>query len=368
MIVMKTILTARLYNDTPVFLGGYDTLYERDDVSEGLRTQSLKGLIRYWMRVYYATQGYGLNKISEGVNSILGGKKGKELVTSRVALKCYTQKEEIKKIKSVQQELKKIPRIKLLLLDKTNININYATKLNAELRLYERGDLKENEKKLVIGSLVTGLLLSGLGKMSRRGFGCFSIEINEDTTRIFRGLLNDIFSNNNLEIKAERIKEILTITMNSIEKYSGITDSTIPPIHSFSNCKIYLVKLDPTKNDVIDHICSLQRFTLRKSHNDINRRFLWFLGLPRSQHNTGYSLPSSNESARRASPLFISVHKNFAIVSLFKSRDHYDKLRWSNTRESRDINIDVNRAFEEIDNALNQYLCRNYKEVRPIAL
>ncbi len=86
---MKTFFSATLTNDTPVFIGGYDTNYARDNITEGLRTQSLKGFIRYWMRVYLAGAGCNLNDINSKIVQLLGGNYNGKMYSSKIRLQCY---------------------------------------------------------------------------------------------------------------------------------------------------------------------------------------------------------------------------------------------------------------------------------------
>ena len=395
---MELIFNAELKNDTPVFLGGYDTLYYRDGSSEGLRSQSVKGLMRYWMRVYYATQGYNLDEISEETNNILGGKSkdGKELITSKVKIRCYTKCDEPSYIQGIQDILNNIPRIKLLKLRKDD-KLNYAKKLESELSLYViRDNLNDNNKKLIIGSLVTGIILSGIGKMSRRGFGCFSMKIKEDCTSIFQKNINGLFESDDLNDKKTSIINIIKETRKCIQPKRNY-GNVLPPIHSFSHCKMYIIKVQ----DKMKTIQDLQEFTVRslrqRSLRQIkpyqitnqhharldqitNQHAAWFLGLPREQRGTGYTgyNINNNRIERRASPMFIAVHNNFAIITIFKSKDWPTQIRWTQIRwkgKNKPQPIDVmkanyieaiNNAYGVIDSELNRYLRNKGYQVEEI--
>lgn len=324
---MKPFFTATLTNDTPVFLGGYDTQYARDGITEGLRTQSLKGLIRYWMRVYLASY-YSDGKINDYISNILGGNINGKLKTSRVRLTCHTLNDTVK---SFDNMLKDVPRVKLLTLGKHRLP-NFADKIEARIELYStNNNLDDKDKRLVIGSLITGLLLSGLGKMGRRGFGCFRINIEEGEAE-FKTSINKLFSSTDVDTKVESIKNIITYTKNSIKKENSKAQSNI---HSFDNCKILYI---PLKRQELQELAFFQRFTVRGSRaiefgenprhykDDITKKHLaWFMGLPRNQKGTGYFV---NGEGRRASAMFISIHKGFALVSFFKSMDWYENITW----------------------------------------
>jgi len=355
---MELIFNAELKNDTPVFLGGYDTLYYRDGSSEGLRSQSVKGLMRYWMRVYYATQEYNLDEISEKTNNILGGKSkdGKELITSKVKISCYTRD-----MPSFILPMD-IPRINLLKLGK--YQLNYAEELESELSLYNR-DLDENHKRLVIGSLVTGIILSGIGKMSRRGFGCFSMKIKKDCTGIFKENINGLFESDNLDDKKTSIINIIKETRKCIQPKRNY-GNVLPPIHSFSHCKMYIIKVQ----DRMKAIQDLQEFTVRslrqrqiRPDQITNQHHAWFLGLPREQRGTGYTgyiyiNNNKNKIERRASPMFIAVHNNFAIITIFKSKDWPTQILWKGKNKPQPIDVisAINNAYNVINSELNIYL------------
>jgi len=346
---MKLIFNAELKNDTPVFLGGYDTLYARDGISEGLRSQSLKGLMRYWMRVYFATQGYNLEEINEQTNSILGGKikDGKELLTSKIKISCHI----------IEDDNYKEGKRKS------------AGKLKSDISLYDvNGDLNDRDKRLVIGSLITGIILSGIGKMSRRGFGCFSMEIiKEEGTIVFREKVKKVFSSDKLDDKITNIKEIIKQTKECIPKRNYNND--LPPIHAFSHCKMYIIKIRGQRATIED---------LRRIKRDIiinNKHLGWFLGLPRKQLGmsyTGYIIEEKKriEIKRRASPMFIAVHNNFAIITIFKSKDWPLQIEWKGkfTKNIQVTDNNINEAYNVISEELRSYLLNKGYEVNEIDL
>ncbi|MCS7122889.1 MAG: hypothetical protein NZ908_02970 [Candidatus Micrarchaeota archaeon] len=361
---MKRLLSATLTNDTPVFLGGYDTKYARDGSSEGLRTQSLKGLLRYWMRVYLAGAGYELNRIDEEVNKICGGKIQNDLHASVIKLGCKIEEDE--PVHSLTPELREVPRIRLLTLARQDLT--FARKIKARISLQYMKSIAENSKILIIGSLVTGLLLSGIGKMGRRGFGCFSIQIEEDETRLFR-IVNALFSPNPTDKRIELIKEIISITKKSITD-SAYTLNGIPEIHAMhpDYCKMFYIPLK-TK-DTLTALRELQGFTVRPIRSrvlpmdEITREHLaWFMGLPRSQRGTGYF----TNAERRASPIFISVHKEFALVSFFRSRDWPSDIQWKG-RGNKSLKADIERAFDTVTESFMQYMKNKRYEVKEVEL
>lgn len=369
---MEPFLTATLTNDTPVFLGGYDTQYVRDGISEGLRVQSLKGLLRYWMRAYLAGAGYGLEQINEEVNRICGGKTREEMHSSKIQIKYKINYDE-----PASSALKDVPRIKLLELGKNRISLTFANKLSASISLYAVNNINDDDKKLVIGSLLTGLLLSGIGKMSRRGFGCFNIKIENDTTRLFRSNIDSLFSTTTIDKRIECIRNIISLTRNSIKGYNI---NKLPEIHAMHPNYYKIFYLPLTNKSPLTAVKELQGFTVRslrgrndnitrergRNDNITRERLAWFLGLPRSQRGTGYFAKDKGEDVeRRASPLFIAVHKDFALVSIFKSSDWPSTIEWrGGYRKSFRLDIDIDKAFNIITESFISYATnKGYKVI-----
>ncbi|GBC75558.1 hypothetical protein HRbin06_00876 [archaeon HR06] len=353
-----------LTNETPVFLGGYNTNYSSEFSTEGLRTQSFKGLLRYWLRAYLAKGLKDLNKVEEEICRIVGGKKDKKLYASNIVIQSKLLDEK------VSNKPVNYPRIKLLTLGGRR-QPSYANLLKAEVIIKERlgSQLTQKDRALIIGSLLTGLLLSGLGKMNRRGLGTFSINMQEDVTNLFKDKVNLIFKENtNHEDKKKAIVKIIELTLNYLNKDERLTK--IPEIHTIDKQYFKLLYIPINKN-IGQVITDLQNFTMRaqrvkelKRIDEITKKHLaWFLGLPRVQKKaTGY-IPK-DEVDRRASPLFIAVHKDFALISLFLSKDWPDELEWRGKGKSPlQLKLDPKgafqvgyEAFQVVYNELKSYL------------
>jgi hypothetical protein len=56
------------------------------------------------------------------------------------------------------------------------------------------------------------------------------------------------------------------------------------------------------------------------------KRLAWYMGLPRSQPKSGTGYVS--DLNRRASPLFVSIHSQFTLVSSFLSSDWPNEIHW----------------------------------------
>ncbi|MFH7836157.1 MAG: hypothetical protein QXL51_06145 [Candidatus Aenigmatarchaeota archaeon] len=359
-----------LSNETPIFIGGYNTYYKPDNFCEGLRTQSVKGLLRYWLRCYLAGAGINVSEINNKTCELLGGKIGETFFASKIQIKSYL----INDKPSVFYE-KNIPRINLLLLGRKQ-KLDCAQFLKARLSLYERKGviLNENDKGLIVGTLLTSLLLSGLGKMARRGFGTFRVDVWEDGTKLFYDDITNIFSADSTdEDRKKSIIRIIEKTKRNIMEEKPFSD--IPPIHAIHKKYFKLIYISMRKEP--KHVINdLQNFTLRpkrakvlfgdfKKDDEITKKHLaWFLGLPRSPRETGYII-KDDDVQRRPSPLFFSVHRNFALVSLFLSKDWPRNLTWKGAKKEEPLNITVNeiqKAYDITFNLLIQYLDKlNYE-------
>ena len=404
-ITLKPFFSATLTNTTPVFLGGYDTQYARDGITEGLRTQSLKGLIRYWMRVYLASTGYTLENIVSKVNELLGGKTGNNIHASKIKINCndnintkfhtleaeakkdsnkkWKQKTEIvlKVDNKINDYYKKIPRISLISLAAKNnkrVKLTFADRneLKSTIVLSERITLEYNDKILVIGSLITGLLLSGLGNMSRRGFGCFDIMVEEDYSKeSFKDIVNKIFDRIDVDERISLIKKVIKTTRDIIDNNYNLRDSRdMPRIHALhpDHCKIlYVYYKNVYKENILERICTLQLFTVRSLRSKrlgedciTNKKLAWFMGLPRSQSDTGY-FPVDKNIKRRASAMFISVHKDFALVSFFKSKDWPNRIEWKGNSEPP-FEPDIEDAFNTTIDSFKRYMNSNGYVVKDV--
>ncbi len=404
------ILRLELEGETPLFLGGYDTNFHPDDP---FRTQSLKGLWRYWLRAYIAGAMHeigllkceegrytvcdirdreSLKKLREKTEDILGGLGS----ASKFRIVVKEVRSETRYDRNIEQRVREAPRVRLLTLG--HRRITYGTSLHAEIEVRKAPHVKhldENEVKLAFGSLLTALSLNGLGKMGRRGFGTFSIKI--DGPSIFSRFLRE------KKLDFGKIKELISETLNAARSYirEEGRGSGIPPMDCISRVKVDLsdvqessklfdkkevpvftvIKAEKKGNRALDYVLDLQNFFYRPGRGRIlgfaitdadrskdslvRNRLSWFLGLPRSQKNTGYM-----NAERRAGPIHLAVHEDGAFFTLFLSGDWPKGLRWRGRREKQ-LKIDL----QEIKNAyltsislLENYLSRigySYEVVFP---
>ncbi|MGC9020970.1 MAG: type III-B CRISPR module RAMP protein Cmr1 [Candidatus Methanodesulfokora sp.] len=418
------ILRLELEGETPLFLGGYDTNFHPDDP---FRTQSLKGLWRYWLRAYIAGAMHeiGLLKCEEGRYTVCDirdrellkklGEKTEDILgglgsASKFRIVVKKAWFETRYDRNVEQRIQQAPRVKLLALKKEKFSrqyhitppsrrVTYGIGLHAEIEVKKAPHVRhldENEIKLAFGSLLTALSLNGLGKMGRRGFGTFSIKI--DGPGIFSRFLKEKM------LDFGMIGELISETLNAARSYirEEGRGSGIPPMDCISRVRVDLsdvqgssklfdkrempvftvIKAEKRGNRALDYVLDLQNFFYRpergkriwgfeKTDADRSRdplvrnRLSWFLGLPRSQKNTGYM-----NAERRAGPIHLAVHEAGAFFTFFLSGDWPKELRWRGYREKQ-----LKIGLQEIKNAyltsvslLEDYLSRigySYEVVFP---
>jgi CRISPR-associated protein Cmr1 len=379
-------VTLRLKSENRLLLGGYDTQFHEDDP---LRTQSLKGLWRYWLRAYIAGVMYEAGKleckrgekyvcesetkeICEKTGEILGSLKSASKFRI-IVNRAFLEKKERIDLRGKEKEA--FPqRIRLLSLGRKETQISYGEGLSAEIKIEKAPHVKsisENEKKLALGSLLTALSLNGLGKGGRRGLGTFSVEVDGFEGKFLRGK----------KIDYSMIRELINETLESARSYLNLTIgkiSEMPPVDCISKMRIDLSEIDgsvrlfnkkevpvftiirakPKDNKrVKDIITELQDFFYRpkrsvrmdfgitsadESQDIITRgRLAWFLGLPREQRVylkkekvDKLGTPKEQREGyisdiiRRASPIHLAVHKGEALFTFFLSGDWPTEIKW----------------------------------------
>uniref|UniRef100_A0A7C4NN14 Type III-B CRISPR module RAMP protein Cmr1 n=1 Tax=Staphylothermus marinus TaxID=2280 RepID=A0A7C4NN14_STAMA len=360
----KPKLELKLRNTTPLLVGWYES-HKQDRM--GIRVTEIKGIWRWWCRAFIAGAMYDMNilsgmndeniyliptgeeveAISCFVGKILGlgyaGKKGAESSRFKLSIKTDSSLKpiEFRKNKTEYQ------RIKLLTLKNPveGINTGYTFTLSVE-KVREKYRDAEN---LALKILVVSLQLSGVGKGGRRGLGSLDI-ISIDP--------RDIIVCNNIECF---IKHIYEESIKVIEKYQEICEdknvkqvpnNRLPPLPVVSEnvFKLYRVNIRNYQSfiDIHQFFVRTERCQvlygkkicydeLRKTYN------AWFLGLPREQKRTGYTILVEHV-VRRPSPIFITYHENNNIfgsgvfVSIFLSGDWPKSLEWKSVLRKTEQN------------------------------
>jgi len=223
-----------------LMLGGYDTQFYREinnfKIIEPLRAQSIKGVWRWWARALLAgvlwDKGYRdhLEILVRKLENRLFGQIDPTPLASKFKIETRTGKVYYD---IIGRKRGRTPRERLLSL-KNEIRIAtklYDTYIIVKPRLgYE--DLKDSEKSFAYASLVLGLILSGLGKGSRRGYGVLDFKILEDQTGLFKWIKDSG------ALGKEHIKKILDKAYSCADEYisefveqkPSINDQEIPPI------------------------------------------------------------------------------------------------------------------------------------------
>lgn len=352
---MKKLIDFRITSETPVFLGGYDTEYFHAnlDTEEGFRIQSLKGIWRWWMRAYIAGALWDrdgkvdLDKLIKLTGSILGSAVDKESQASKLVIRLRMPPS-ISYMEILKEDAlaRKLTRVGLTMLDKKRMTV--ARQLEVELEICERSgvELTKEEGQLALSSLLSALVLCGMGKMGRRGMGAFKLDelrsfedflpidllkMTPVTPENAEGFLKSLiktahdaahsFVKSQLELKKERgVPSLPSISKGDIEGF---------PAYS-----LYIFKVRKSALDIaadFQDFCTrprrlsrLRKDPARDTDVIIDTKRAWALGLPRSQRGTGYL----TDVERRASPFIFAAHENWATLSIFYSSDWSRKVTW----------------------------------------
>lgn len=287
-------------NVTHTLIGGYDTLTYREydksiKISEPLRTSEIKSLLRYWTRATIGAAAISLGyepkelavnipKLFLGSTSLPWGGSIQSAYQVQVSIerleKCVRAKElaryiEVSTLRARRTQLVHPPRIQLLKLTGETIYMYKPYALKAIVRLIERdyvfkalGNKMASIKRVIpfirkvaIGSLLIGLALSGIGAITRRGFGSLKpieiLSIEDDklrsTAKVFvKGEWNEVKNKlKNLIETIENEAKTLLDTLSDEDKlkkcYKKLENVShfIPTISTVHRnwCVIYMIEL-----------------------------------------------------------------------------------------------------------------------------
>jgi len=385
---MQKILEINLYSENYVLLGGYDRHYWRNikglRIEEHLRPQSLKGLWRWWARAYIAGALYDLigntdiNKVISITGEMLGDA---ERGASKVFLKiphttCRGRPTSIQK--------SNIGRINLLTsFGKTALRLVEDLRATVILLERPRANMSTEERAFLIGSLLTSLILSGLGKGGRRGLGTFNLNIRYSATEEFRSLTRTGSSllPDDYDQASKVIKQIIEKTLESAKKIASEklkskgarerASATWPRIPAITLKEVaeqpdmcffmlYMLKPKVSTRGMHQMLVDVNNFVVRSKRgiDGLTRNKLaWILGLPREQLGKGYF----SWVERRASPLIFAVHKRWFLASLFVSADWPQKITWKGAQPLPiNVSSELPRAYKSLIDVFNAYFNRNY--------
>ncbi len=165
-------VTLEIENITPLFIAGADQRYIEN---EGLRTPSLRGLLRWWFRaimggVKFSTGDLNLKSVKEEEEKIWGSTKNQ----SKVSLKIFPISLKISTFQNIRG--RGIKYLSYGASDRPYIDLGSQFKLHV---IFKRSISNEDKKK-VIAALWLLLNLGNIGSKSRKGFG--SLRIRKDIT------------------------------------------------------------------------------------------------------------------------------------------------------------------------------------------
>ncbi|NPB00417.1 MAG: type III-B CRISPR module RAMP protein Cmr1 [Crenarchaeota archaeon] len=370
------LLELKLTNETPFFLGSFDAQFHENDA---FRTQSLKGLWRWWTRaliggVLYdsGVRGGALIRRTIDLTGELLGSTGKCSVF-RVVAEYRLDRSKIGICRRRSREgLCNLQRVTLLTLNRDIMFINSGG-LEVYLKIYQYRRGREHSIELGLLSLILGLSLSGLGKMSRRCVGTFKISGRDHV-----GILSQYLRGS---LGPEDLKKLIEHAYTAAARYCQtsprrliVSSNDIPPFpvlsKSLVNCSNIINRILCTRFNIsppsalsnnmfpitciyyipcrlnLNTLLTLQDFFMRArridnyygrnrpphwfdlfrtrlGRNDICKA--WILGLPRSQKGTGYIAP---DIERRASPFIVSSHVDHSTLTILVSSDWPSNIDW----------------------------------------
>ena len=346
---LRVLARLRLVSSTPLLLGGYDTYTRRSirgvGITEPLRTQSLKGLIRWWSRTLIAgalsRQGSRrdfLRRVASYSGLVWGSaEKG----TSSLMLRVVGEELSSCPNRVWNRLFREHQRLRLLSIGRRFLHKDsYCSMAKGDVILATRAGYEVDSAvvSFAIYSLMLSLLLGCLGKGSRRGLGCFDIrgvELSPHYRRILQGLPDRV---------VDLIRDALDAARDIMRSGSkGPSSGMLPPIPSIAPGVFRLFVCrdvdDPVDLSIKFSRCVTRQYRRLRGSDPLRQRLLaWILGLPRQQRGTGYRA----QVDRRASPIILSSHRGYAFISAFYSGDWPNNLRWvGGYVEQRRISDDV---------------------------
>ena len=350
-------------SSTPILIGSYDGVACRNigghKICEGLRPQSVKGVWRWWLRSFIAGALY-----ASGLHANELDKYTAELTSRLLGSTTYGVSPVELRILSGNDRAFNYTDYRLLMnhqrivllgigrrfrLDENSCRVLTGFTVMIMPRLGSH--LESPETELLASTLVSSFVLGCFGKGSRRGLGCFDIRLQRyDYIPSYVGSIIHDF-NYGVVPSRENVGELVSRTHEFARKYvsrilghrcsretHGIP--TIPSIAPGAYRLFYAgindssplrVSVEFSKAVTRQHRSKM----IKKSDPLYSKRLAWVLGLPRSQQGRGYLAGVQ----RRASPFILSVHKKYALLSVFYSADWPPTIRWRGGSGSSIISI-----------------------------
>lgn len=327
---------------TPLRLGGYNAkpYSEELELMEKPRTQSLKGVWRWWARALVAgallsagKRNINLADANEKLSSLLG--------STDSASKLYLRIVDIEEEEIIEgRSLQRIPRINLLMLRRGERRLErYYRKITFKIELVKRpgATIYVEEERFGLASLILALTLGGLGSIQSRGFGRFKVLLDSESRGRNPELgeaLDRIYKSKDLRELTDALKGMVKLAFIYTQKFLRVKTS-IKPKESLIPAIVpdapHIFRLEAVKfyeDDPIRALIHIGNATLKmnwkkyRSAPDKNVH-TWILGLPRRGAKAGYFIDS--DPGRRLSAIGFSLLKledRYAVVMYgFKSTD-----------------------------------------------
>jgi CRISPR-associated protein Cmr1 len=404
--------------ETPLLMGGHDPL-KLDDVWF-VRPSEIKGAWRWWARALVAGALYDAGELrgtsrrgilrapspneAARISRIVGVEmglgyadpRGGESKVSDYVIVVEPQVEVAKFRRPIREirEVAGLQRISLLTRARRGERRELeclAPGARFTLKVEERVRPRPLEPEAVesaLSALSLALTLSGFGKASRRGLGCFRVVASKsDYAKDYAKLFDPRTP------VAERLKRAIEAVRNllKVEVVEGYARE-LPPLPSISAKKLAMdykvggrhlslfqvleVRLGAKRagESALNQLLrSLHNFFLRserarrlygdhRAQDDLRRELCaWILGLPRKGGTeTGYDIVVEGVD-RRASPFFLAVHGGreaaLAYLSAFVSADWLQELEWRGGFEGgQPVEVDEEEIVRAMAIALNEFV------------
>ncbi|MCX8205286.1 MAG: type III-B CRISPR module RAMP protein Cmr1 [Candidatus Nezhaarchaeota archaeon] len=412
---------------TPISMGGYDQQVEhevdRRRLLEPPRPTSIRGVWRWWARAIAAGVAFdeGLDEVRAAIevsNELLGfaGDRG----ASRSKFQITSVSDSTPRLIDLSRDprYRNIPRVRLLRGARcTAYDAGY--RFSVEVRALSKD---EDEVRAGFYTLLCSLMLSGVGKMSRRGFGSLSMSIEGDLDELgeWRKVISNVAKADE-QAAMEGVRRAIDMARGAVEplaprlerkpesgalpKIPSVAKEPIESMGRLVPAKVYLAtwRVDPAESLMcIGNICTRAAFfssasgermpslpckLLKISHprdqpedEYVESNPVCILGLPRSVMGTGYRIVDKDVS-RRASPIIFKVlasqrGQTLVLATTLVSSDWPREVEWRRgrrrtRREGEDepvpVKIDLSEdkiapVMEGVRRHLGQY---GFKEVWP---
>jgi len=310
------ILTLELKNITPTIIGGYraTTFSPSLGIAERFRVSELKGIWRWWFRALAAGalwDAHGCveeNRVREKVRAVLGSTNS----ASKFILQAHVRKEGKPKLLSCKGNLPS--RLKLLCMmgrerkEKEQENGIYyydVGDLEYNLRLLKQPgmELREDELRVGVSSLLMAIIFQGVGAITRRGFGAWSLRVNRnnvgkeyaDKLESYIQVIDKLNEIKSSKDAANVIDKLIHLASDDFSKFIGISEGggmsdDIPPCPIVSrNRNIFRISIEDVKaSSPMDLLIKIGNATMKATwrrhlHRPSNEIHTWILGLPRGQ-------------------------------------------------------------------------------------